>query len=68
MGWIDQHCCAFHRLMRRRTLNAEMVASAAVVELNCSNLCKGTSLTASPLRAGRDSDSENPVKFNDVSH
>ena len=40
MDWTDQHCPAFYRLMRRRTLYAEMVASAAVVELNCSNLCK----------------------------
>ena len=34
MDWTDQHYRAFHRLMRRRTLYAEMVASAARVELN----------------------------------
>ena len=41
MDWTDQHYRAFHRLMRRRTLYAEMVASAARVELNRSDLCKG---------------------------
>jgi hypothetical protein len=42
MDWTDQHCRSSHRLMRCRTLHAEMVASAALVEFNRSDFCKRT--------------------------
>jgi tRNA-dihydrouridine synthase len=42
MDWTDQHCRSSHRLMRCRSLHAEMVASAALVEFNRSDFCKGT--------------------------
>ena len=42
MDWTDQHCRSSHRLMRCRTLHAEMVASAALVESNRSDFCKRT--------------------------
>ena len=48
MDWTDQHYRASHRLMRRRTLYAEMVASAARVELNRSDLCDEPHRTIAP--------------------
>src|SRR5713226_533824 len=41
MDWTDRHCRASHRLMRCRALYTEMVASAALVGLNRSDLCRG---------------------------